>query len=73
MTENIENRIKQKTKIEERILENQEVILLALSKLLTPQCKGALNDTNGQTKANNRLIDCYHKTRKILGKEYIER
>lgn len=60
------------TDIEKRLLENQEVILLALNKLLTPYCKGSLRDANGETSANNKLIDCYHMTRKILGKDYIE-
>lgn len=60
------------TDTERRILENQEVILLGISKLLTPQCRGIM-DSNGETKANNRLIDCYHLTRKELGKDYIKR
>jgi hypothetical protein len=60
------------TDTERRILENQEAILLGLSKLLTPQCKGML-DRNGETSANNILIDCYHLTRKELGKDYIKR
>ena len=51
-----------------QILENQETILLALSKLILPKC------TNGETvRLNNRLIDNYHLTRKILGKDYIKR
>ena len=56
------------TEAEKLILENQEVIMLALSKLLTPHCKGSL-DCNGETRANVCLIDSYHKTRKVLGKE----
>ena len=56
------------TKIEEVILENQEVILLALNKLLTPHCKGIL-DRNSETHANTRIIDRYHQTRKLLGKD----
>lgn len=56
------------TEVEKMILENQEVIMLALNKLLTPHCKGML-DCNGETKANVDLIDSYHKTRKVLGKE----
>ena len=51
-----------------QILENQEVILLTLSKLILPKC------TNSETsQLNNRLIDSYHLTRKILGKDYIKR
>lgn len=51
-----------------QILENQEVILLALSKLILPKC------TNSETvQLNNRLIDNYHLTRKVLGKDYIKR
>ena len=60
------------TSSERRILENQEAILLGLSKLLTPQCKGIM-DSNNETKTNNILIDCYHLTRKELGKSYIKR
>ena len=56
------------TEVEKMILENQEVIMLVLSILLTPHCKGSL-DLNGETKANVCLIDNYHKTRKMLGKE----
>ena len=60
------------TDIEYRILENQELILLGISKILTPQCKGMLRDSNEETKTNNKLIDAYHLTRKILNKGYIE-
>ena len=60
------------TDIEYRILENQELILLGISKILTPQCKGMLRDKNEETKTNNKLIDAYHLTRKILNKDYIE-
>lgn len=57
--------------IEIQILENQEIILLALNKLLTPHCKGIL-DANGETRTNVRVIDAYHKTRKLLGKDPYE-
>ena len=51
-----------------QMLENQEVILLALSKLILPKC------TNSETaRLNNQLIDNYHLTRKVLGKDYIKR
>lgn len=61
------------TDIERQILENQEIIILAISKLLLPHCKGMLRDTSDQTKTNNLLIDNYHLTRKLLGKDYIQR
>lgn len=51
--------------VERQILENQEIILLALSKLQN------LRDSEGR-KVTNTLIDKYHKTRKLLGKSYIE-
>ena len=51
--------------VERQILENQETILLALSKLQN------LKDSEGR-KVTNTLIDKYHKTRKLLGKSYIE-
>lgn len=47
-------------------VENQKIILLALSKLLTPHCKGSLNDINGETQYNIDLIERYHITDKIL-------
>ena len=50
------------TEVEKMILENQEIIMLVLNKLLTPHCKGSLLDTNEQTRANVCLIDNYHKT-----------
>ena len=53
-------------KIERQILENQEIILLALSELQNIQ------DSKGR-KVTNTLINKYHKTRKLLGKSYIER
>lgn len=62
-----------KFEVQERILENQEAILAGLSALLAPHCRGSLLDANGETRSNNRLIDCYHKTRKMLGKAYIKR
>lgn len=51
-----------------QILENQEVLLLGVSALLTPHCKGGM-DSNGETHKNVKMIECYHKTRKLLGKE----
>ena len=48
------------------LFENQKIILLALSKLLTPHCKGSLNDINGETQYNIDLIERYHITDKIL-------
>lgn len=48
------------------ILKNQRVILLALSKLLTPNCKGSVLDTNGETICNLELIERFKTTGKIL-------
>ena len=50
--------------VDKYILENQEIILLALNKLLTPYCKGTL-DANEETRTNVKIIDAYHKTRKF--------
>ena len=61
-----------KFEVQERILENQEAILAGLSALLAPHCRGSALDANGETRSNNRLINCYHKTRKMLGKDYIK-
>ena len=49
-----------------RILENQEKMLLALSAIITPKATEPKI-----AHLNNELIDCYHETRKILGKDYI--
>ena len=49
-----------------RILENQEKMLLAISVIITP--KAVRPEI---ARLNNELIDCYHETRKILGKDYI--
>lgn len=52
-------------KIEKQILKNQEVILLALSKLIIPLCnKGLLSKP--EEKVYNELIDNYYKTQSIL-------
>ena len=48
------------------LFENQKIIILALSKLLTPHCKGSLRDANGETQCNIDLIERYHVTEKIL-------
>lgn len=56
------------TEVERFILENQEIIMLALNKLLIPHCKGML-DVNGETRTAVKLINQYHETRKFLGKE----
>lgn len=48
------------------LFENQKIIILALSKLLTPYCKGSLNDINGKTQCNIDLIERYHVTEKML-------
>ena len=57
------------TEIERTILYNQEIIMLGSHKLLTPHCRGSLNDTNGETRANILLIDAMHNIEKILSKE----
>ena len=51
-----------------RILENQEIMLLALSKLILPKVREM-----NMARLENNLIDCYHETRRILGKDYIDR
>ena len=48
------------------LFENQKIIILALNKLLTPHCRGSLNDANGETQCNIDLIERYHVTEKIL-------
>ena len=55
------------TEYEKRILENQEIILLSLSKLMLKHF------SNNDTGIINALINCYHETRKANGKNYINR
>ena len=55
--------------IEREILDNQRVILHALSIFLTPKCKGSLLDKLGETRCNIDLIDRMHITEKLLQEE----
>lgn len=59
------------TEIERTILYNQEIIMLGLNKLLTPHCRGSLNDTNGETRANTLLIDAMHNVENILNDGHV--
>ena len=54
------------TETERMILYNQEIIMLGLSKLLTPRCRGSLSDKNGETRTNILLIDAASNVEKIL-------
>lgn len=60
------------TEIERTILYNQEIIMLGLNKLLTPHCRGSLNDTNGETRANILLIDAMHNIENILNDGHVK-
>ena len=53
-----------------QILLNQREILNGLSKLITPNCKGDINDANGETRCNVALINRYHETEQIFGLEW---
>lgn len=52
---------------EKIILSNQAAILLGISKLLTPHCRGGM-DKNGETHTNVELMERYRETM-----EFIER
>lgn len=54
------------TEIERMILYNQEIIMLGISKLLTPHCRGSLSDKNGETRTNILLIDAASNVEKVL-------
>ena len=54
------------TEVERQILSNQEAILLALDKLITPLCKGMNEDENGETVTSFALQDNYRKTKELL-------
>ena len=58
------------TDLDKQVLENQEIILLALSRLMVNTMK--LTDIQDR-KIINRLADNYNKTRMILGKDYVKR
>ena len=53
------------TETERRILENQEVILLALSRLLLSKCR---RPDDAYIKTNVEVMHAYKNTRVILGK-----
>lgn len=58
------------TDLDKQVLENQEVMLLALSRLMVY----TINPIDIQDrKIVNRLADNYNKTRMILGKDYVKR
>lgn len=52
------------------ILENQMVIMHALNILITPMCKGSMNDSNGETICNLSLLSHMEVTERLLGKYY---
>lgn len=52
-----------------RILENQEIIMYTLFKLIHKN----YNQKDGDSQTINALIDCYHETRRMLGKSYASR
>ena len=54
------------TEVERTILYNQEIIMLGLSNLLTPHCRGSMIDNNGETKTNILLIDAASNVEKML-------
>lgn len=54
--------------IERLILENQKALLLGVSALLTPKCKGNM-DANGETHKNVLLIEQYKETKAALANE----
>lgn len=58
------------TDLDKQVLENQEIILLALSRLMV----NTINPIDIQDrKVVNRLADNYNKTRMMLGKDYVKR
>ena len=58
--------------MQEQILRNQEVMLSAIYKLMQNNSDRVIKDRDYRDTINE-LIDEYHHTRKILGKDYIER
>ena len=60
------------TDVERMILYNQEIIMLGLSKLLTPYCRGSISDKNGETRTNILLIDAMHNIENILNDGHVK-
>lgn len=58
--------------MQEQILRNQEVMLSAIYKLMQNNPDRVIKDQDYRDTINE-LIDEYQHTRKILGKDYIER
>lgn len=52
------------------ILENQLVIMHALNILITPTCRGSMNDNNGETMCNLSLLSHMKVTERILQNDY---
>lgn len=61
------NSDKQLYEVLSQILANQEALMLAMSKLITPNCSG--KDGEKWYYINKHLISEYHRTREVLGKE----
>ena len=61
------NSDKQLYEVLSQILANQEILLLAMSRFVTPHCANANNSKWLST--NSSLIDEYHRTREMLGEE----
>lgn len=57
------------TEVERTILYNQELIMLGLGKLLTPNYKGSMYDNNGETRTNILLIDAASNVEKLLSEK----
>lgn len=58
--------------MQEQVLRNQEVMLIAIYQLMQNNSDRVVKD-QGYRNTINELIDEYQHTRKILGKDYIER
>lgn len=61
------NSNKQLYEVLSQILANQEILLLAMSRFVTPHCAEANNVK--WLSVNSSLLDEYHRTRETLGKE----
>lgn len=58
--------------MQEQILRNQEVMLIAIYKLMQNNSDRVIKDQGYRDTINELIDECQH-TRKILGKDYIER
>ena len=74
MSENTERNTEDRITEEkiDQILENQEALLKAAYYMFSPTVAKGSNLAD-KAHTNNCLLDCYNRTRMLLGKDYVKR